>query len=157
MDGSEFHKRTLLASGSEGQKTPSPRRGDLSSPGQRLVGRWRWQCDGSVSEYWFGPTRPGTKAGPLQVNDVGVVRRGAYRIIREDASAGKVTVESELLGGRRTFPIPADGSRLYESLSRDCTIEYAFVEAGLSAPVVSARRPHGHMAFERRGHASRGL
>ena len=91
---------------------------DLSTPAKRLIGHWTFRLGSVQGDYWFAPLDPRSGRGDLVVNDQGTLRRGSWRLVKDDPKTQAVTVSSTLLAADPfTFPIPEHGATLTEVYS----------------------------------------
>ena len=127
---------------------------DLTTPARRLIGHWCFRLGSVQGDYWFAPLDARTGKGGLTVNDQGSLRRGSWRLIRDDVSGQSVTVSSSLLASDPfTFGIPPHGATLIEVYSANSalTLDYAGTS---TAPGEEAHRRSPSMSQGKRAHHS---
>lgn len=101
---------------------------DLSRPATRIVGHWSYRMGNACGDYWFGPPDARTGIGTFVVRDQGSLRRGTWRLVREDAQEQTVTVSSRLLpSDPMTYPVPRHGATLMEVYSPRSALMFQFV------------------------------
>lgn len=116
---------------------------DLSTPAKRLIGHWTFRLGSVQGDYWFAPLDPRSGRGGLVVNDQGTLRRGSWRLVKDDPKDQAVTVSSTLLAADPfTFPIPEHGATLTEVYSPESALTLEYADQG-TAPGVAGRRKAG--------------
>ena len=139
--------------GSKSAAAPIPRAGqktalalrwpgrDLSTPARRLIGHWTFRMGRVQGDYWFAPIDPRSGIGSLIVNDQGTIRRGSWRLVKEDLQAQSVTVGSRLLTADPfTFPIPENGATLVELYSSQSALTLEYADQGTAPGLAGGRR-----------------